>query len=119
MNMLERIAAEISGENAFELTREITRYYRSPGSQGYHVATNLARDSMIGAGLQVEETRYPLDGKTVVLDRPMPLAWEPYGARVRVISPVQELIVDFDHAASCLAWWSSPTPTGGIEAELI
>ncbi len=119
MNVLERIAAEISGENAFELTREITRYYRSPGSQGYHAATNLARDRMLGAGLQVEETHYPLDGKTVVLDRPMPLAWEPYGARVRVISPVQEQVVDFDRAASCLAWWSTPTPTGGIEAELI
>ncbi len=74
---------------------------------------------MINAGLQVEETRYPLDGKTVVLDRPMPLAWEPYGAHVRVLSPAQEEIVNFDQAPSCLAWWSSPTPEGGIEAELI
>src|SRR5512146_36168 len=114
MNWLERIAAEISGENAFQLTREITRYYRSPGSEGYHAATNLARDRMIDAGLQVEETQYPLDGKTEVLDRPMPLAWDPYGARVRVISPVQEEIVNFELAPSCLAWWSTPTPAGGI-----
>jgi len=119
MNLFEKISAEISGSNAYALTEQITQYYRSPGSGGYHAATNLARDWLTGSGLQVEETHYPLDGKTVVLDRTMPMAWEPYDAQVRLISPVQEEIVSFDQAASCLAWWSCPTPEGGIEAELI
>jgi hypothetical protein len=119
MNLFETISAEISGQNAYELTDKITQYYRSPGSSGYHAATNTARNRLIEAGLQVEETHYPLDGKTVVLDRTMPMAWEPYDARVRLISPVQEEIVNFDRAASCLAWWSCPTPEAGIEAELV
>ena len=49
----------------------------------------------------------------------MPLAWEPRGARIAVISPVQQPIVDFDRAASCVAWWSTSTPAGGVEAELV
>ena len=70
-------------------------------------------------GLQVEETQYPLDGQTVVLDRRMPMAWEPYDAHVRLVNPVQEEIVNFGKAASCLAWWSSATPAGGIDSRAI
>jgi hypothetical protein len=87
MNVIERIAAEISGQNAYDLTAEITRYHRAPGSGGYHAATKLVRDRLIANGLSVEETRYPLDGSTVILDRTMPLAWEAHGAKVSVISP--------------------------------
>src|SRR5215831_10845719 len=119
MNILEKISAEISGENAFELTRKITQFNRSPGSSGYHAATNLVRDALVEHRLQVEETRYPLDGTTVVLDRTMPLAWEPQAARISVISPVEAPIVDFDQAGSCVAWWSTSTPAGGIECEVV
>ena len=119
MNILQKIAAEISGENAYELTRQITAFGRSPGSSGYHAATDLVRDALIEYGLNVEETRYPLDGKTVVLDRTMPLAWEPIAARVDVVDPVREQIVDFEAAGSAIAWWSTSTPAGGIEAELV
>ncbi len=119
MKVFDAITQEISGQNAFDLTGEITKFYRSPGSVGYHAATGLARERLLAAGLQVEESHYPLDGQTVVLDRVMPMAWEPHDAKVRVISPAQDLIIDFDKAASCLAWWSRPTPRGGIEAELI
>jgi hypothetical protein len=119
MNTLEKISAEISGENAFELTRKITQFNRSPGSSGYHAATNLVRDALVEQRLQVEETRYPLDGTTVVLDRTMPLAWEPQAARISVISPVEAPIVDFDQAGSCVAWWSTSTPPGGIECEVV
>ena len=119
MSILKTIAAEISGDNAYEMTRRITEFYRSPGSAGYHAATSLVRDALIAHRLRVEETTYPLDGATVVLDRTMPLAWEPRGAHIAVVSPVQQPIVDFDRAASCVAWWSTSTPAGGVEAELV
>ena len=119
MSVLDQITAAISGQNAYALTAEITRYHRAPGSSGYHAATNLVRDRLIADGLSVEETRYPLDGRTVVLDRTMPLAWEAQDAQVSVISPVHERIVDFERAGSCIAWWSTSTPDGGLEAELI
>jgi hypothetical protein len=119
MNVLEKIAAEISGQNAYDLTGRITAFNRSPGSSGYHAATDLVRDALIEYGLAVEETRYPLDGKTLVLDRAMPLAWEPLAARIDVIQPETRQIVDFAAAGSAVAWWSTSTPEGGIEAELV
>ena len=119
MNVLQKIAAEISGQNAYELTGRITAFNRSPGSSGYHAATDLVRDALVEYGLAVEETRYPLDGKTLVLDRTMPLAWEPLAARIDVIQPAKQQIVDFAAAGSAVAWWSTSTPEGGIEAELV
>src|SRR5215469_7645627 len=119
MNILEKIRVEISGENAFELTRKITQFNRSPGSSGYHAATNLVREALVEYRLQVEGARYPLDGTTVVLDRTMPLAWEPHVARINVICPVDEPIVDFEQAGSCVAWWSTSTPESGIECDLV
>jgi hypothetical protein len=119
MNALQKIAAEISGDNAYELTRRITAFSRSPGSSGYHAATDLIRDALVEHGLKVEETHYPLDGETVVLDRTMPLAWEPLAARVDIIAPRQEQIVDFANAGSSVAWWSTSTRSGGVEAEVV
>jgi len=119
MNALERISTEISGANAYELTRRITEFNRSPGSSGYHAATDIVRDTLLEHRLRVEETQYPLDGTTVALDRTMPLAWEPQAARVSVVSPVEEPIVDFEQAGSCVAWWSTSTPEGGILSELV
>jgi hypothetical protein len=119
MNVLQKIAAEISGENAYDLTGRITAFNRSPGSSGYHAATDLVRDALVEYGLAVEETRYPLDGKTIVLDRTMPLAWEPLAARIDVIQPAKQQIVDFTAAGSAVAWWSTSTPEGGVEVELV
>ena len=59
MNVLQKIADEISGDNAYELTSRITAFNRSPGSSGYHAATNLVRDALVEIGLKVEETSYP------------------------------------------------------------
>lgn len=119
MNFIEQISEEISGERAYKLTEQVTQYYRSPGSAGYHAATRMLCDQLMADGLLIEETHYPLDGETIVLDRTMPMAWEPYDARVQVISPAREEIVNFSRAASCLAWWSSPTSNGGVISELI
>jgi hypothetical protein len=110
----------LSGDRAQALTAEITRFHRPPGASGYHAATNLVANRLRAAGLNhVESTTYPLDGKTIAGDGPLPLAWEPYGAQVRILAPVQESVVDSESASSCLAWWSTPTPTGGMTAELV
>ena len=111
---------ELSGTRAQDLVKEITAFYRSPGSAGYHAATNMVAKLLRDAGYDdLEETRYPIDGETVCNGRTMPLAWEPYGAKVTLVGPTQADLVDFEKAASCLAWWSQPTPPGGLTAEVI
>ena len=114
------IHRNLSGEMAQATTTAICQFYRSPGSSGYHAATDLVAARFEECGLEdISETSYPLDGETVLLNRTMPLAWEPQRAVVRVVEPTQEDIVDFDATPSCLAWWSQPTPAGGLTAELV
>jgi hypothetical protein len=111
---------DLSGERAQATTAAITRFHRPPGASGYHAATNLVAAELRAAGLtDVDVTTYPLNGETVAGEGPLPLAWEPYGAVVRVVNPVQEEVVNAETASSCLAWWSRPTPDGGLTAELI
>jgi hypothetical protein len=114
------IHQELSGERAQEITAEITRFHRPPGSAGYHAATNLVAEHLRNAGVEeIVSTPYPLDGETPVGKGPLPLAWEPYGATLKIVNPVQEELVDMATTSSCLAWWSKPTPPGGLRAELI
>jgi hypothetical protein len=111
---------ELSGDRAQATTAAITQFHRPPGAAGYHAATNLVAEQLRAAGLtNVESTSYPLDGETVAGEGPLPLAWEPYRAVVRVAGPVQQEVVNSDTASSCLAWWSCPTPEGGLTAELV
>jgi aminopeptidase YwaD len=111
---------DLSGERAQALTAAITQFHRPPGASGYHAATNLVAAELRAAGLsEIEVTTYPLDGQTVAGEGPLPLAWEPHGAVVRIVSPVHDEVVNSETASSCLAWWSRPTPPGGMTAELV
>ena len=114
------IHGKLSGETAQATTDTICQFYRSPGSSGYHAATDLVAAHFEEYGIEdVEVTTYPLDGETVLTHRTMPLAWEPHRAVVRVVNPTQEDIVDFDTSPSCLAWWSQATKKGGLTAQLV
>lgn len=111
---------ELSGDRAQATTTAITQFHRPPGAAGYHAATNLVAAQLRAHGLQdVEVTTYPLDGETIAGEGPLPLAWEPTSAVVRVVGPVQREVVNSETVSSCLAWWSKPTPEGGISAELV
>ena len=54
--------------------------------------------------------RFPLDGETKYLTQVMPMAWDPISAELRVGSPEGKLMVSYEHAYSCLPWWTQPTP---------
>jgi hypothetical protein len=111
---------ELSGENAHATATDLTAFHRPPGGAGYHAATSLVAERLRAAGLtDLVETTYPLDGETIGGHDPFPLAWEPYDATVRIVGPVQEPVVDLGSTSSCLAWWSTPTPPGGMTAELV
>lgn len=114
------IHRELSGENATATATAITAFHRPPGGAGYHAATSLVAGRLRAVGLtDVVEEAYPLDGETQGGHGPFPLAWEPYDATVRIVGPVQEPVVDLAGTSSCLAWWSTPTPAGGMTAELV
>lgn len=114
------LSRHVSGENCLDTTSLITQFYRTPGSSGYHAATNLVRKKLESFGFDdiVTET-YPIDGETQVMGSQMPLAWEPYAGSVSIVSPTQHHLVDFESAPTCLAVWSHSTGAGGEMAEVV
>lgn len=114
------LSSYLSGENCLETTSLITQFYRTPGSSGYHAATNLVRRKLEACGFDdIAVETYPIDGETRVMGSQMPLAWEPYAGSVSIVSPTQHHLVDFESAPTCLAVWSHPTGGGGETAEVV
>ena len=119
-NLIRMINEELSGERALESATHMTDFYRSPGAQGYHRATDFVADLFRANGMdKVWVERYPLDGETKFVTQSMPLAWDPISAELRIGSAQGELLVSYEKAPSCLPWWTPPTPTGGVTLDLI
>jgi aminopeptidase YwaD len=117
--LFDVLSSELSGDRAVEFTRQLTKFYRSIGSSGYHQATNLVGEVLNSFGIRTERETYPLDGKTVYTGTRMPLAWEPIGAELSMVSPSVEHLVSYDEAPGCLIWWSTSTPAGGSVYEVV
>lgn len=116
---IEAIAATLSGEAAKQDTEAITCYVRSPGSSGYHEATNFVRRRLGEVGAEdVASERYPLDGETVVVGHTLPPAWEPLEAELRLL-PERDLLVAYPAVPSCVPWWCPSTPDEGVGVEVV
>ena len=49
----------------------------------------------------------------------MPLAWDVKHARLDVTAPEKLALCDYEQVPSCLGMWSGPTPSAGIDAEIV
>ena len=96
LHEIERlVSSHFNGERANGHVREITKYYRTAGSSGYHTALEYVKGKLGEYSIPSDVETYPLDGKTQLLGRQMALAWEPVDAEVNIISPVQEHVTRF------------------------
>jgi len=118
---LDRIfSTHLSGMRAQHHTAAITQWYRSPGSSGYHAATQYVAAAMREAGAdEVIEERYPLDGETKFLGRTMPPAWEPLEATLDIVDPVQQRLLSYADVPSTLPWWCTGTPAEGVVVQVV
>jgi hypothetical protein len=112
--------SEFSGENAKEHTARITQFYRSPGSSGIHAATQYIKGQLEKHNPDhiLVET-YPIDGTATIFGETIPPAWEPRAGVLKIAEPVEEELVDYEQTPTCLEWYSTPTPRGGMTAEVI
>ena len=139
--LIRLIDEELSGERALESASHMTHFYRSPGAEGYHRATDFVANLFRENGMdQVWVERYPLDGESKFVSQetiraweqatklrggfwsgamPMPLAWEPYSAELRMGSAQGELLVSYEQSPSCLPWWTPATIKGGVTVDLV
>lgn len=111
--------SRFDGERAQKHVEEITKYYRTAGSSGYHNAVEYAKSQLEECGIDAQVETYPLDGKTELLGREMALAWEPVSANVEIVSPIRELITTYSETPTCMMWWSASTSSDGVEAEIV
>ncbi len=118
-NLVNLVNEELSGQNAKEHIEQIIQHYRSPGSSGFHQATDYIIKKFTESNFDLHIEKYPLDGKRKVLGRTYSYVWEPISAKLKLISPVEEDLITFEKVPSCLPWWSGSTPPEGIMAELI
>jgi hypothetical protein len=118
---LDRIfRTHLSGIRAQHHTAAITQWYRSPGSSGYHAATQYVAAAMREAGADdVIEERYPLDGETKFLGRTMPPAWEPLEATLDIVEPVPQRLLSYADVPSTLPWWCTGTPPDGVVVRVV
>ena len=118
---LDRIfRAHLSGQRAQQHTVAITQHYRSPGSSGYHAATQYVAAAIREAGAdEIIEERYPLDGESRFMGRAMPPAWEPLEATLDIVDPVQERLISYEQVPSTLPWWCGSTPPEGAVVQIV
>lgn len=110
----------LSGVRAQQHTAAITQWYRSPGSSGYHAATQYVAGAIREAGAdEVIEERYPLDGETKFLGRTMPPAWEPLEATLEIVEPVRQHLLSYEEVPSTLPWWCGSTPPEGVVVQVV
>ena len=118
--LIRLLGDELSGDRALESAAHMTKFYRSPGSSGYHRATDFVAQLLRDNGVErVWVERFPLDGEHRLLTQTMPLAWEPLSAELRVGSPNGRLLVSYEDSPSCLPWWTPSTPEGGLTVEVV
>lgn len=112
-----------NGATAKEHTRNISQYYRSHGSSGYHSALEYIHNEIKKLGLdEVTVETFPLnslgaDNVQYTTDGFYP-AWEPISVESSIVSPVNEKIVSYSDTPTCITWYSKSTPPGGITAEI-
>jgi hypothetical protein len=115
----ELLADRLDGSRAKSHVEALAPFYRSPGSSGYDAAIDYVVASLTDLGVSLEVRSLPLDGRTRVLGEVAPLAWEPRGGSLEVVSPRSDRLVAWEECPSCIPWWCQPTPGEGVELELV
>ncbi len=115
---LELMRAQLDGRRAQAHVRALGEFYRSPGSSGYIAAIDYVADTLAQAGVEHELFELPLDG-TEILGERTPQAWDPASGSLDLVAPTEQRLVTWDDCPSCVPWWCPPTPSGGVELEVV
>jgi hypothetical protein len=112
------IENELSGDKALQNAAYITQFLRAPGSKGLHRVLDFIEEKL---------SQYNLD-KLYKIDYPSKennteeitfKGWDVNDAKLEIVEPFYKEITSFDQAPTCIQWWSSSTPPGGVTAELV
>ena len=117
-SILDKVNAEYQANNAYETTKYVANFWRSPGNAGFDASIYKVQEILEKAGYQKEGVSpnqiltYRIE--SYPMRRP---AWEPVSASLSFSDNTP--ILDFSTNRNMIAINSFPTPAKGIEAEVI
>jgi len=120
--ILEKVEREASGVNAKNIVAEIIRHHRIQASPGFREAAIYCKEWFKENGFDsVEMLEFPGDGKQLYWSYRMPEAWAARDAELRIVSPKKskKVLCRYRDVPLSLIQRSAPTPSEGIEAEVI
>ena len=120
---LATLAEDFTGrydeKRCLDLVQALWRSDMPSDYRAFHRTATFAADELRRVGLaEVEIVSCPADGRTRVQAWTMPLAWEGGEARLRIVSPHEELVCDRAENPFTCSMWSEPTPPGGATGPL-
>jgi hypothetical protein len=121
-NCMGVLESEIDGSRAWDRAGAIHAVDRRFTFSSFHESARLSAGFLQDAGLSgVEILEAPADGRSVFGDWMMPLAWEARRATFDLLCADgrSERLADRDETPACLAMWSAPTPSDGVQADLV
>ena len=105
-------------------TRDLWQTELGQTFTNYHASACLAEKLLRETGCErVERIAFPADGKTVYLDRTMPLGWQATQGKLEItraaVNFADPIIADFERHPFHLVKGSVSTPPEGVETKLI
>jgi len=120
-HVLEKVREEVSRAVAMDHLEELTRYHRVTASPGFRQAAEYSEGYLRGLGLETKVHEYPADGKTQVWNEVVYEEWFAADASLRMVEPRNKVktLARFRDDKLSLIQRSAPTPSGGVEAEVV
>ena len=120
-HVLEKVLEEVSQAVAMDHLKELTRYHRVTASPGFRQAAEYSEGYLRGLGLETKVHEYPADGKTQVWNEVVHEEWFAADASLRMVEPRNKAktLARFRDDKLSLIQRSPPTPSGGVEAEVV
>ncbi len=122
---LKKLDGQVSPDRLAGLVEKVWQSDRLFTFSGFERTMQLCAEEMAAFGMEAETGSAPADGKTVFGDWMMPLAWDAESARLDIIAPEEEKLVEYPETNTSLVMWSGPTVSESgaegepVEAELV
>lgn len=118
----EAIASEVSGDNARRLCADLWRHDRTSSFSEHYKSARYCVEHLRSYGArEVELIAFPANGRARYGAYRLQRAWDATDAELHVIKPEQSArrLCSYRDDPYCLAQGSTPTPKGGVEAEVV
>ena len=118
--LYDLLRGELAGTRAVDTATAVARFNRITGSRDFAAAVDLLAAQLRAEGADtVTVERFPIDGVRRYMGRVFAPAYEPHGARLRVVAPTPYTICDYAETPMCLPSNTPPTPPAGVTAEVV